>query len=48
MKKLFILILGLLLSVSVFSKEVVISAAASLKNCLEEIIPEYEKILMTR
>ena len=43
MKKLFILILGLLLSVSVFSKEVVISAAASLKNCLEEIIPEYEK-----
>ena len=43
MKKFLILILGLLLSVSVFSKEVVVSAAASLKNCLEEIIPEYEK-----
>ena len=43
MKKLSILILGLILSVSVFSKEIVVSAAASLKNCLEEIIPEYEK-----
>ena len=37
------MILGLLLSLSVFSKEIVVSAAASLKNCLEEIIPEYEK-----
>lgn len=44
MKKLLILILGLLLSVSVFSKEIVVSAAASLKNCLEEILPEYEKL----
>ena len=44
MKKLIILILGLLLSVSVFSKEIVVSAAASLKNCLEEILPEYEKL----
>ena len=43
MKKFLILILGLLLSLSVFSKEIVVSAAASLKNCLEEIIPEYEK-----
>ena len=43
MKKFLILILGLLLSVSVFSKEIVVSAAASLKNCFEEIIPEYEK-----
>lgn len=43
MKKFLILTLGLLLSVSVFSKEIVVSAAASLKNCLEEIIPEYEK-----
>ena len=43
MKKLFILILSIMMSVSVFSKEIVISAAASLKNCLEEIIPEYEK-----
>ena len=39
MKKLLILILGLLLSVSAFSKEIVVSAAASLKNCLEEILP---------
>ena len=44
MKKILILILGLLLSVSVFSKEIVVSAAASLKNCLEEILPEYEKL----
>ena len=44
MKKLTILILALLLSVSVFSKEIVVSAAASLKNCLEEILPEYEKL----
>lgn len=44
MKKLLILILGLLLSVSAFSKEIVVSAAASLKNCLEEILPEYEKL----
>ena len=44
MKKLIILILALLLSVSAFSKEIVVSAAASLKNCLEEILPEYEKL----
>ena len=44
MKKLTILILALLLSVSAFSKEIVVSAAASLKNCLEEILPEYEKL----
>ena len=44
MKKLTILILALLLSVSTFSKEIVVSAAASLKNCLEEILPEYEKL----
>lgn len=44
MKKLIILILALLLSVSTFSKEIVVSAAASLKNCLEEILPEYEKL----
>lgn len=44
MKKLIILILVLLLSVSAFSKEIVVSAAASLKNCLEEILPEYEKL----
>ena len=44
MKKFLILTLALLLSVSVFSKEIVVSAAASLKNCLEEIIPEYEKL----
>ena len=43
MKKLFILIFSIIMSVSVFSKEIVVSAAASLKNCLEEIIPEYEK-----
>ncbi len=43
MKKFLIFILGILMSVSVFSKEVMVSAAASLKNCLEEIIPEYEK-----
>ena len=44
MKKLTTLILALLLSVSTFSKEIVVSAAASLKNCLEEILPEYEKL----
>lgn len=44
MKKLTILILALLLSVSAFSKEIVVSAAASLKNCLVEILPEYEKL----
>lgn len=44
MKKLTTLILALLLSVSAFSKEIVVSAAASLKNCLEEILPEYEKL----
>ena len=44
MKRLTILILALLLSVSTFSKEIVVSAAASLKNCLEEILPEYEKL----
>lgn len=44
MKKFLIFILGILMSVSVFSKEIMVSAAASLKNCLEEIIPEYEKI----
>lgn len=44
MKRLTILILALLLSVSAFSKEIVVSAAASLKNCLEEILPEYEKL----
>lgn len=44
MKKLTILILALLLPVSAFSKEIVVSAAASLKNCLEEILPEYEKL----
>ena len=44
MKKLTILILALLLSVSTFSKEIVVSAAVSLKNCLEEILPEYEKL----
>lgn len=44
MKKLSVLILVLLLSISVFSKEIVVSSAASLKNCLEEILPEYEKI----
>lgn len=44
MKKLTILILALLLSVSTFSKEIVVSAAASLKNCLEEILPKYEKL----
>lgn len=43
MKKFLIFILGILMSVSVFSKEIMVSAAASLKNCLEEIIPEYEK-----
>lgn len=43
MKKLLILILGVVMSVSVFSKEIMVSAAASLKNCLEEIIPQYEK-----
>ncbi|WP_300357386.1 molybdate ABC transporter substrate-binding protein [Fusobacterium sp.] len=43
MKKLFILVLALILSVASFSKEITVSAAASLKNCLEEIIPEYEK-----
>lgn len=44
MKRLTILILALLLSVSTFSKEIVVSAAVSLKNCLEEILPEYEKL----
>ena len=44
MKRLTILILALLLSVSTFSKEIVVSAAASLKNCLEEILPKYEKL----
>ena len=44
MKKFLIFILGILISFSVFSKEIMVSAAASLKNCLEEIIPEYEKI----
>ena len=44
MKKFLIFILGILMSVSVFSKEIMVSAAASLKNCLEEIIPEYEKM----
>ncbi len=43
MKKFLIFILGILISFSVFSKEIMVSAAASLKNCLEEIIPEYEK-----
>lgn len=43
MKKFLIFILGILMFVSVFSKEIMVSAAASLKNCLEEIIPEYEK-----
>lgn len=43
MKKFVVFILCVLLSVSAFSKEIVVSAAASLKNCLEEIIPEYEK-----
>ena len=43
MKKFLILVLGVLMSVSVFSKEIMVSAAASLKNCLEEIIPQYEK-----
>ena len=44
MKRLTTLILALLLSVSTFSKEIVVSAAASLKNCLEEILPKYEKL----
>lgn len=44
MKKIVIFILCLILSVSTFSKEIVVSAAASLKNCLEEILPQYEKI----
>lgn len=44
MKKAVVLILSLILSVSVFSKEIMVSAAASLKNCLEEILPEYEKV----
>lgn len=43
MKKFLILVLGIVMSVSVFSKEIMVSAAASLKNCLEEIIPQYEK-----
>lgn len=43
MKKFVTLLLFITLSVSVFSKEIVVSAAASLKNCLEEILPEYEK-----
>ena len=43
MKKFLILVLGVVMSVSVFSKEIMVSAAASLKNCLEEIIPQYEK-----
>ena len=43
MKKFVTLVLFVVLSISVFSKEIVVSAAASLKNCLEEILPEYEK-----
>ena len=43
MKKILVFIFSLIFSISIFSKEIVISAAASLKNCLEEIIPEYEK-----
>ena len=44
MKKFIVLILALIITTSTFSKEIVVSAAASLKNCLEEILPEYEKI----
>ena len=48
MKKLFILIFSIIMSVSVFSKEIVVSAAASLKNCLEEIIPSMRKNQMIK
>jgi molybdate transport system substrate-binding protein len=44
MKRFIVLILALIITTSAFSKEIVVSAAASLKNCLEEILPEYEKI----
>lgn len=44
MKKIVIILLCLIMSISTFSKEIVVSAAASLKNCLEEILPQYEKI----
>ena len=44
MKKFIVFILALIITTSTFSKEIVVSAAASLKNCLEEILPEYEKI----
>lgn len=44
MKKFVVFILALVITTSTFSKEIVVSAAASLKNCLEEILPEYEKI----
>lgn len=43
MKKIIGIVLFAILSLSAFSKEIVVSAAASLKNCLEEIFPEYEK-----
>lgn len=43
MKKLFIVFMFSILSFTTFSKEIIVSAAASLKNCLEEIFPEYEK-----
>ena len=43
MKKIIGVVLFTILSLSAFSKEIVVSAAASLKNCLEEIFPEYEK-----
>lgn len=43
MKKLFIVFMFSILSFTTFSKEIIVSAAASLKNCLEEILPEYEK-----
>ncbi|MDO4588731.1 MAG: substrate-binding domain-containing protein, partial [Fusobacterium sp.] len=44
MKKIVIILLCLIMSISTFSKEIVVSAAASLKNCLEEILPQYEKV----